>query len=71
MDDAGSQRGADSGSKETVLKQRRTFLKDAGKVAVTAPAVGLLLSMQSKRASADATVAPSGLQFDAFAAPPD
>jgi len=56
---------------DIALEQRRIFLKCAGKVAVTAPAVALLLSMESKRAEADATVGPSGLQLDTFASPPN
>ncbi len=45
------------------LRERRRFLKKAGKVALTAPAVALLLSAADKsaRASTDAAVAPSGL----------
>ena len=45
---------------EKAVRTRRDFLKTAGKVAVTAPAVALLLSMESKRASADTAVGPSG-----------
>ncbi|MBT5051284.1 MAG: hypothetical protein HOM58_22505 [Rhodospirillaceae bacterium] len=37
---------------EDVVEERREFLKSAGKVAITAPAVALLLSANVKPASA-------------------
>ncbi len=37
---------------EKAVRKRRDFLKTAGTVAVTIPAVALLLSMESKRANA-------------------
>ena len=37
---------------EAAIKERRKFLKKAGKAALTAPAVALLLSVDSKPASA-------------------
>jgi Chaperone of endosialidase len=46
---------------EDARAKRRRFLKTAGRAAVTAPAVALLLSVDSKRAAAD-TFAISGLQ---------
>ena len=45
---------------EKAVRKRRDFLKTAGTVAVTVPAVALLLSIESKRANADAAVGPSG-----------
>ena len=39
-------------NKAAVAKERRDFLKKAGKVAVTAPAVVLLLTAGSKKAAA-------------------
>ena len=39
-------------TKEAAIKERRKFLKKAGKAALTAPAVALLLSVNSKRAYA-------------------
>ena len=47
---------------EKAVRKRRDFLKTAGTVAVTVPAVALLLSMESKRASAQQ--APSGTTPD-------
>ena len=41
-----------SRTRENTLKERREFLKEAGKVAVTVPAVALLLSMHTKPAHA-------------------
>lgn len=55
---------------DVALEQRRKFLKKAGKVAVTAPAVALLLSMESKRAGADTSTGPSGSNFDTFPSTP-
>jgi hypothetical protein len=40
--------------------KRRAFLKKAATVAVTAPAVSLLLSAQSKPANAGGQYAPNG-----------
>ena len=65
------QSATDKVPKDIALEQRRAFLKCAGKAAVTAPAVALLLSMESKRAEADAVAVPSGLQLDTFASPPN
>jgi len=45
---------------EKAVRERRDFLKTAGTVAVTVPAVALLLSMESKRANADTAPGPSG-----------
>jgi formiminotetrahydrofolate cyclodeaminase len=42
-------------SEEQKIAERREFLKKAGKVAITVPAVALLLSAASKRANAAAT----------------
>jgi hypothetical protein len=50
--------------REKALKERREFLKRAGKVALTAPAVALLLSAENARA--DAVPGPSGLTMDAI-----
>lgn len=49
---------------EKALRKRRDFLKTAGTVAVTVPAVALLLSMESKRANADTAPGPSGTTPD-------
>jgi hypothetical protein len=47
---------------ERAPTERRKFLKKAGKVAVTAPAVALLLSLDGRSAKgADGAPAPSGL----------
>jgi hypothetical protein len=45
-------------SEEKGLRERRKFLKKAGKVALTAPAVALLLSAEKARAG---SFAPSGI----------
>jgi len=47
---------------EKAVRKRRDFLKTAGTVAVTVPAVALLLSMESKRANAQQV--PSGQILD-------
>jgi hypothetical protein len=50
---------------EKAVRKRRDFLKTAGTVAVTVPAVALLLSMESKRANAgDTAPGPSGTTPD-------
>lgn len=56
---------------EMAADGRRDFLKKAGKAAVVAPAVGLLLAAQSKSALAQAvsgggggTTCPPGTQLD-------
>jgi hypothetical protein len=46
------------------IAERREFLKKAGKIAVTAPAVALLLSATRK---AHATDVVSGINLDTFA----
>jgi hypothetical protein len=51
------------------LTDRREFVKKAGKVAVTAPAAALLLSLAAKRANAD-TITTSIAGTDTFADPP-
>lgn len=43
---------------ENVVEERREFLKSAGKVAITAPAVALLLSANIKPASAISLYGP-------------
>jgi hypothetical protein len=53
---------------EKAVRKRRDFLKTAGTVAVTIPAVALLLSMESKRANA-VPVGPSGQILDFNANP--
>ena len=53
-------------SQKSALAERRKFLKKAGKAAVTAPAVALLLSVGGQSAEA-VPPAPSGLTTD-FAA---
>ncbi len=45
---------------EKAVRKRRDFLKTAGTAVVTVPAVALLLSIESKRASADTTEVLSG-----------
>jgi hypothetical protein len=60
MENTGERKEADRVPKDIALEQRRRFLKRAGKVAATAPAVALLLSVDSKRAVADTTNAISG-----------
>jgi len=49
--DETSQAAASSEKKE--LTDRREFVKKAGKVAITVPAVALLLSMKARSARAD------------------
>jgi len=47
---------SESAQERAVIEERRKFLKKAGKTALTAPAVALLLSAESKQASAGAGV---------------
>ena len=70
MSDVGRKSDAEFEPEGLPREERRQFLKKAGKVAVTAPAVALLLSIAGKRADADTAPAPSGLQTDTFAGPP-
>jgi hypothetical protein len=55
------------------LRERRQFLRRAGKVAITAPAVALLLSTASKQAAGAIDTGPalSGIAADTFADPPN
>ncbi len=50
----------DGRTAEEELAHRRNFIKKASKMAMTVPAVALLLSMESKRAQADAAPPISG-----------
>ena len=49
---------------EAAIRERRKFLKKAGKAALTAPAVALLLSVESKRANATPPAPSGGLISD-------
>ncbi len=50
-------------SADEKFAERRKFIKKAGKTAITAPAVALLLSIESKRAKA---ITPISGTADAF-----
>ena len=63
MDDPSREPGTtDEISEEMALRERRKFLRKIGKVALTAPAVALLLSAENARAGA--VPAPSGVTTD-------
>jgi hypothetical protein len=50
----------ETSKEEAALRERREFLKRTGKIAVTAPAVALLLSVAAKNASAQSAAPISG-----------